>query len=115
MLGGNLPGNFPVIDKFINGTATSIKSVNLTSASYQSSSALQSLLKGYVNSVTNFTGRSWAGAQVGTNASNQILNRALEIAIPKGSSTAGQQVIMNNIVNYGSNLTNPVTVKFIPL
>jgi len=90
MLGGNLPSNFPVVDKFVNGVATSIKSVDLNSVSYQSASELRALLNGYVNSVANFTGRSWAGAQVGTNATNQILSRTLEIAIPRGSATATQ-------------------------
>ena len=115
MLGGNLPGNFPVIDKFVNGVATSIKSVDLSSASYQSTSGLRALLNGYVNSVSEFTGRSWAGAQVGTNATNQILSRTLEIAIPRGSVTTSQQAVMNQIIQNGLNATNPVTVTFIPL
>ena len=115
MLGGNLPGNFPVIDKFVNGVATSIKSVDLSSASYQSASGLRALLNGYVNSVAEFTGRSWAGAQVGTNATNQIISRTLEIAIPRGSITASQQTVMNQIIQNGLNATNPVTVTFIPL
>ena len=115
ILGGNLPGNFPVIDKFVNGVATSIKSVDLTSASYQSASGLKSLLTGYVKSLSGFSGRSWAGAQVGTNATNQILSRTLEIAIPRGSVTATQQTVMNQIVQNSLSATNPVTVKFIPL
>jgi RHS repeat-associated protein len=115
MLGGNLPSNFPVIDKFVNGVATSIKSVDLNSVSYQSASGLRALLNGYVNSVANFTGRSWAGVQVGTNATNQIISRTLEIAIPKGSATATQQAVMNQIIQKGLNAQNPVNVIFIPL
>ena len=47
-LGKNLKGNFPVIDKFLNGVATSIKSIDLNAKSYQNGKVLFSTLKRYI-------------------------------------------------------------------
>jgi RHS repeat-associated protein len=44
-LGGNLPTNFPVIDKLAKGVATSIKSIDLTAKSYQRNGALLGTLR----------------------------------------------------------------------
>lgn len=46
-LGKNLKGNFPVIDKFLNGVAKSIKSIDLNAKSYQNGKVLFSTLKRY--------------------------------------------------------------------
>ncbi len=53
-LGHNLPSNFPVIDRFENGLATSIKSLDLDAAAYQSSATLNRALTGYVDKVAGF-------------------------------------------------------------
>ncbi len=55
-LGGNLPDGFPTVDKWSNGTATSIKSVDLKAPTYQDSSSLQRVLNGYVDKVADFRG-----------------------------------------------------------
>jgi hypothetical protein len=56
-LGKNLPGNFPVIDRFVNGTATSIKSIDLSAKSYQSMTTLNRTVTGYIDKVAAFQGR----------------------------------------------------------
>ncbi len=49
--------NFPVFDNFVNGTATSAKSLDLTAATYlDRPSAITSTLNGYTNKIVNFTG-----------------------------------------------------------
>jgi RHS repeat-associated protein len=91
-LGANLPGNFPVIDQFANGTATSIKSIDLGAASYQNTSALASRLNGYVDSVSGFNGANWAGVNIDA---SQITARQLQLAIQPGSASAAQQAVIN--------------------
>ncbi len=54
MLGANLPQNFPVIDRFVNGVATSIKTLELNAATYQNITTLTSKVQGYINTLANF-------------------------------------------------------------
>ena len=86
-LGHNLPGNFPVIDKFENGLATSIKSLDLDAATYQSGSTLTRTLNGYVDKVAGFQGRTWAGVRI---RPQDVTGRALDLAIPHSGSAAQQ-------------------------
>lgn len=80
-LGANLPSNFPTIDRFANGIATSIKSLDLSAKSYQSASAVTRLVNGYVDKVAMYTGQAtpWAGVAI---QSSQITARALNLAVP---------------------------------
>jgi hypothetical protein len=107
-LGLNLPGNFPVIDRFENGLATSIKSLDLNAAAYQSTSTLSRTLSGYVDKVARFQGRTWAGVRI---RSQDITGRALDLAVPHSGSVA-QQAIINQAVTYGA--SRGVTVNVIP-
>lgn len=107
-LGQNLPGNFPTIDRFQNGVATSIKSLDLQAPTYQSATTLQRTLNGYVDSVANFQGRNWAGVTI---RARDITARALDLAVP-GAGTAAQQAAINQAVAYGA--SRGVTVNVIP-
>lgn len=107
-LGHNLPGNFPVIDRFENGLATSIKSIDLDAATYQSGSTLTRTLNGYVDKVAGFQGRTWAGVRI---RGQDITGRALDLAIPH-SGSAAQEAIISQTVKYG--VSRSVTVKVIP-
>lgn len=49
MLGQNLPSNFPVIDKFENGLATSIKSMDLSAKTYQNIATMDRTLTVYID------------------------------------------------------------------
>src|SRR5579875_48135 len=53
-LGANLPPNFPVIDRFANGVATSIKSIDLNSAIYQDTGRLSARINAYSNPLAGF-------------------------------------------------------------
>jgi hypothetical protein len=89
-LGANLPSSFPVIDRFLGGTATSIKSIDLNAATYQNIGSLTSKLNGYVDAVANFNGATFSGVAIN---SSQITARQLQLAIPSGSSAAQQAAI----------------------
>jgi filamentous hemagglutinin len=107
-LGHNLPSNFPVIDRFESGLATSIKSLDLNAAAYQNTSTLNRTLNGYVDTMAGFQGRTWAGVRI---RPQDITGRALDLAVPH-SGSAAQQVIINQTVTYGA--SRGVTVNIIP-
>jgi hypothetical protein len=107
-LGHNLPGNFPTIDRFQNGIATSIKSIDLDGASYLTGNGLRNTLTRYVDKVAGFNGKSWAGTTI---RSSEITGRSLEVVVPH-SGTAAQQATLNQIIQYGAK--QGVTVKVIP-
>ena len=65
--GSRLATNFPTIDRFLSGVATSIKSVNLRAATYATPANLRSLLTGYVNRMARYAGTGpagWAGVVI---------------------------------------------------
>ena len=104
-LGMNLPSNFPVIDKFLNGIATSIKSLDINAASYQNLSTLKNTLTGYVNSVANFLTQPdaiqrWDGAVV---KGADITGRTLELALPS-LGNAGQQQVLQDVAQYAKSV-----------
>ncbi|MFJ6194802.1 pre-peptidase C-terminal domain-containing protein [Micromonospora sp. NPDC092111] len=112
-LGGNLPRSFPTIDRFANGTATSIKSVDLTAKSYQSAGQLTSRLQGYVDKAAGFAKSNpvkWDGVTI---RPGQVAARELEIAVQRGAATSAQQNALNQIVQYGAQ--KGVTVRIIPM
>ena len=96
MLGANLPRTFPTIDKFINGVATSIKSVDLTAVTYQNPANLARLLTNYVDKVAEFPGATLGGYAVD---GSQITGRALEVAVPQGAIAPAQQAAINSVVS----------------
>lgn len=105
--GQNLPGNFPVIDRFQNGIVTSIKSLDLNAVTYQNAATLNRMMVKYINDVASFNGRRWAGVDVPGNA---IKGRALDLAVP-GLGTVAQQSVLNQAVQYGA--TKGVAVNVI--
>ncbi len=107
-LGGNLPRSFPTIDSFANGTATSIKSIDLTASSYQSAGRLTSRLNGYVDSVAGFDGAVFDGVRVAPGATT---TRELVVAIQPGVASSAQQAALTQVVQYGA--SNGVTVRVV--
>ncbi|WP_425057392.1 hypothetical protein [Sphingomonas leidyi] len=99
--------NFPVIDRFENGIATSIKSIDLDGTSYLTGNGLRNALTRYVDKVADFNGARWAGKTI---RQSEISGRALDVAVPH-SGTAAQQATLNQIIKYGS--TKGVTVNVI--
>lgn len=88
LFGRTLHPNFPIIDKFSEGIATSIKSIDLNAVTYQDPARLIYRLNDYVNDLAEFDGAEWAGDEVKSSA---ITGRALSLAIPRGSMTTVQR------------------------
>ena len=81
--------NFPGIDRFENGIATSIKSIDLRAGSYQDMGALTSKVKGYVDAMAAYQGQpyAWGGTTI---KSTEIMGRAVDLAVPAGAVTNAQ-------------------------
>ena len=114
-LGANLPSNFPVIDRFQGGVATSIKSLNLNAASYQSIPTLRRTVLGYLNKVSTYQGQpnAWANVQI---LPNHITGRALDLAIPASGATPAQMQALQALQARAATMQpNPVTLNIIPI
>ncbi len=100
--------NYPVIDAFFNGVATSIKTLNLAAKSYGEGNAVFNTLKGYINKLAEFEGANWGGI----NTVNQIKKKVLEVGIP-GGATEAQIMQINKAVQYGAENGVKVNVRVI--
>jgi hypothetical protein len=87
-LGANLPSNFPVLDVWFDGAVTSIKSIDLTAATYQDATRLTYRLNNYIDQLALFEGDELAGYIL---RASDIERRVLNLAVPKGSMTAAQR------------------------
>jgi hypothetical protein len=93
-LGRTLHPNFPVIDRFVDGVATSIKSIDLNAPVYQNAARLTYRLNKYVDDLAEFKGASWGADVV---RESQIVDRVLSLAVPRGSLTAVRSEIIEAI------------------
>ncbi len=111
-LGGNLPANYPVIDKFAHSTgiATSIKSIDLTARSYQTGARLYSRVKTVVDKLSRFKGANWANTRIDA---SDIHARVLELAIPSAGTPAQQQALQKAIM-YARSLGIELKIVVIP-
>ncbi len=91
---GNFPAGFRVIDRFDNGVATSIKSIDLNAPTYQNAQALSSRLNSYVDSLAGWQGQTTPYGGVVIQPS-QVTARTLQVAVPTGSMSAAQQGVFN--------------------
>lgn len=96
-LGKNLPSNFPVIDKFEHGIATSIKSMDIAAQTYSNPAAIARVGQGYIDKVAGFQGRNWANVDI---RASQITGRSLDLAVPPGASGAHKQALQD-LIRYG--------------
>jgi hypothetical protein len=87
-LGANLPGTFPVVDSWLGGVITSIKSIDLKAATYQSEVRLTYRLNDYINRLALFHGASLGIWRIESTA---IEGRVLSVVVPKGSMTTAQK------------------------
>jgi hypothetical protein len=94
-----LVSNFPVIDRFANGVATSIKSLDLRAATYQDVTKLSRKVLGYIDDMATYQGqpRRWGGVQI-TQA--QITGRALDLVIPAHGVAHEQLLVLAGLQNY---------------
>jgi hypothetical protein len=83
--------NFPVIDDFFQGVVTSIKSIDLTAASYQTEAEIRSALSTAAGDLAEFAGGKLAGATV---TAAQITERVLIVGIEDGAATVEQALAL---------------------
>lgn len=110
-LGGNLPRSFPTIDKWEDGVATSIKSIDLTAPTYQKAGALASRLKGYVDKVAKFDGDNFNGTKI--NALD-VTSRALQVAIQPGVASAEQLAVLTQLRQYATSKGVQLIISEVP-
>lgn len=108
-LGHNLTQNFPVIDRFVDGVATSIKSLDLGAKTYQNTRTLQTTCERYIDKVAGFNGRNWGRHNI---TQEDISGRALDLVIPSGG-TQGQLNVLEELIEYGQ--SRGVTVNLLEM
>lgn len=101
------PPNYPVIDKIPDGIATSVKSIDLNAATYQNDISLANRLLQYVEDVKNFDGADWGDLDI---QADQITGRAVQLIVPKGSMTAAQRAIIDQVREIAKRSNRPVDI-----
>ena len=109
-----LQSNFPVIDDYLGGVATSIKSIDLTSPTYQSAAALTSRIRGYARKLSSFQGASLGEILVPPDG-EKILERGLVIAYEPGAGTFRQGRVFAELSRWARNLVPPVKIQLVPI
>jgi hypothetical protein len=102
--------NFPVIDRFWNGVAQSIKSIHTGSPSYQSVSALQREITKHIDILARWQGTRWGGVTI---RRNQIQERILTIVVPVGEVAESQMRLFVHLIRYAER--HGVILEFIAL
>ncbi|HEY3350184.1 MAG TPA: RHS repeat-associated core domain-containing protein, partial [Thermoanaerobaculia bacterium] len=95
---GRLPKGFRGVD-FHEGTVTSVKSLDLGAASYQKPEKVLSTVKGYVDSLHEFTGGSLQGRVI---RPADITGRQLDLVVPPASPTAAQRLALDEAKRYAA-------------
>ncbi|QNU68860.1 pilus assembly protein [Ruminiclostridium herbifermentans] len=93
--GANLPFNFPTISIFKNGTATSIKSLNIDEEYYKNVNNLKKKLLQYINKLEEFEGGESGGITI---ESWQIYKKELRLIIPETELMENQQQTINECI-----------------
>ena len=90
-LGNNLGRNFPTVDKINNGVLTSIKSMDMSAKSYQTTAGVFNKINCDLNKLAAFdpspSGMTWGGFRLTT---SMYSSKALELAIPNQVLTRAQ-------------------------
>ncbi len=110
LLEQNLPRTFPVIDRWENGVAASIKSMNLHTKTYQDPAGILPLGRRYVDKVANFRGAIMRDFDI---RAEHITERVLRLAVPPGGTKA-QQSALRSLVEYGTQHNVRVEVIRVP-
>jgi len=90
IFGANLPHNFPGISKFDSGTATLIKSMDLTANTYQHEEAVRKKVAEYVEELAEYQGQEQPWGKSGIVIKKEdIRSRCLLLVIPKNPAAPG--------------------------
>lgn len=92
-----LPPNFPVIDQWDNGVATSIKSIDLNAATYQDAGRLGYRINNYIAKLADFDGATYG--ETANVQGDDIVSRVLNLVVPKGSMTSVQKSALDAAVD----------------
>jgi filamentous hemagglutinin len=110
-LGSNLPPNYPTFDRYVNGIATSIKSVDLGAMSYQNSQVLHATLTRYVTAAQNGVLQNWGTARL---AGLPITDRVVQIAVPYMPAAGSAQAnVLAAVAQAAGNRALPVQVQYV--
>jgi len=93
--GANLPYNFPTIAKFQNGTATSIKSLNIDKLYYQNSKNLKLKLMTNINKLEEFNGGKSSSRTID---SYEIFRKELILILPETQVLPNQQQTIDECI-----------------
>ena len=94
--GGNLPANYPVIASWNNGTATAIKSMDLTAPGYQKEGNVRKTIDGYLKDLSDFNGtkKPWGKDQINI-TQGMIKNKKIIFIIPGNYSESAYQELIS--------------------
>lgn len=95
-----LAKNFPRIDHWAKGVATSIKSIDLTAKSYASTSALTRKIASYIDDLAKFNGGvrgATRGGEIVSIAEGAVRGRTLILAIEPGSASLAQRAALKEL------------------
>ncbi len=93
--GANLPFNFPTVASFNNGTATSIKSLNIDELYYKDAVSLEKKIASYVKKLEEFSGGSCGDVSINQ---NEMLNKELVLIIPETELSEEQQIVVDRCI-----------------
>ena len=105
----DLVDNFPVIDRFENGVATSIKSVNPFAGNEGDPQAWVARIRGYIRELSNWQGQQtpWGSVRI---APGDILERIMELAVPSRLQPA-QMRALQQLQQYAGQQNPSVQLK----
>jgi len=101
--------NFPVIDDFTNGVATSIKSLDLTLSTYLKPSSLTRTLDNYAKKLANFQGKRWGG-EIVENPSKRVLLLAMEEGVMTRTQTQAMTQFLKEAAQKYPNINIVITM-----
>ena len=114
IFGANLPFTFPVIARFdfASGTATMIKSMDLTLKSYQNPKILSRKIKLYIGNLQAYSGQEvpWGKNQI-IIKNNNIIKKELILVIPNNEITSEIEFEIEQCVLYANNKNIHLNVK----
>ncbi|TRX35928.1 hypothetical protein FNW21_14325 [Flavobacterium restrictum] len=85
--------------------------MDLTATSYQKGNSVLNTLKGYVDSLSSFSSKTWGGTAVTQGES--YTSKALELAVQSGKGSEAQWGQINQAIQYALDKDINVTIRFI--
>ncbi len=103
--------NFPIIDDYANGVATSIKSIELTGKAYQNPKNLTRILENYANKLSKFETKTWKGQEIPP-VPEVLKEKVLLVTFEKDVATVAQQKALDSFLKNAKQKYPSIVVKF---